>query len=104
MDNPDDGSKFESRPPTVRDLVSLCRELNKHQARYIVIGGGMAIISAGFTRATEDIDLLVDATPENQERLRAALLSLPDQAVRDVVPDDLENTLLCASLMNLSST
>ncbi len=64
----------------------------------------MAIISAGFTRATEDIDLLVDATPENQERLRAALLSLPDQAVRDVVPDDLENTLLCASLMNLSST
>jgi hypothetical protein len=88
VDNPDDGSKFESRPPTVRDLLSLCRELNKHQARYIVIEG-MAIISAGFTRATEDIELLVDAAPENQERLRAALLSLPDQAVRDVAPDDL---------------
>jgi len=36
VDTPVDGSKFESRPPTVRDLVSLCRELNKHQARPVV--------------------------------------------------------------------
>lgn len=89
MVNQNDGSKLESRPPTIHDLVSLCRELNKHQARYIVIGG-MAIIAAGFVRATEAIDLLVDAARENQERIRFALLSLPDQVVRDVAPDDLE--------------
>ena len=27
--------------------------------------GGMAIIQAGFVRATEDIDLLIDTAPDN---------------------------------------
>jgi len=50
----------------------------------------MAIIQAGLTRATEDIDLLVDTAPENQERVRKALLELPDQAIRDMTDDDLD--------------
>lgn len=41
----------------------------------------MAIIQAGFVRATEDIDLLVDTSPENITRLRQALVSLPDRSV-----------------------
>ena len=45
------------------DLVSLCRSLNREGARYVVIGG-MAMIQAGFVRATEDIDLLVDCGTE----------------------------------------
>jgi hypothetical protein len=47
------------------------------------------MIQAGFVRATNDIDLLIDASAENQERVRRALLSLPDAAVRDMAPDDL---------------
>lgn len=53
--------------------------------------GGMAVIQAGFVRATADIDLLVDPAPENQEKIRASLMELPDQAVREVLPDDLDN-------------
>ena len=89
MVDPDDGPQPEARPPGVADLLSLCRSLNREGARYIVIGG-MAIIQAGFVRATEDIDLLVETSPENLHRLRRALEDLPDQAVRDLADDDLE--------------
>lgn len=90
MANPNDGKEFESRPPTVEDLLKLCRSLNNRGAKYVVIGG-MAVIQAGFVRATADIDLLVDPAPENQEKIRASLMELPDQAVREVLPDDLDN-------------
>jgi hypothetical protein len=89
MVNPNDGKANESRPPSLSDLLKLCRDLNDAGARYIIIGG-MAMVQAGFVRATEDIDLLVDASAENQERLRKALMLLPDQAVRDVAPDDVD--------------
>lgn len=78
----------ESRPPTVNDLVGLCRRLNDAGAKYIVIGG-MAVVQHGFVRATEDIDLLVDVSPDNQDRIRSALMGLPDGAVRDMEPEDL---------------
>ena len=50
----------------------------------------MAIIQAGFVRATEDIDLLIDTAPDNIARIRRALLELPDQAIRDMADDDLD--------------
>lgn len=89
MVDSDDGPAPEARPPSLADLVSLCRNLNEVHARYLVLGG-MAIIQAGFVRATEDIDLLVDTSSENMERVKAALMKLPDGAVRDVANDDLE--------------
>ena len=89
MVDPNDGAPPESRPPQVADLVSLCRSLNREAARYIVIGG-MAMIQAGFVRATEDIDLLVDTAPDNLQRLRNALLDLPDRAVQDMGDGDLD--------------
>jgi hypothetical protein len=78
---PPDDHAPEPRSPTVADLVSLCRDLNETGARYIVIGG-MAIVQAGFTRTTEGVDLLVDTAPDNIDRLRAALMRLPDGAIR----------------------
>ena len=89
MVDQDDGAALESRPPTLDDLIDLCRRLNEEGAEYVVIGG-MAILQLGFVRATEDIDLLVDASPENFERLRRAMLSLPDQAIEEVRPTDLD--------------
>jgi hypothetical protein len=85
----DDGAPLEARPPSLEDLVRLCRALNREQARYVVIGG-MAVIQAGFPRATQDIDLLIEASPDNVARVRRALLDLPDQAVRDMGEGDLE--------------
>ena len=89
MVDPNDGAPPESRPPQLADLVALCRSLNREAARYIVIGG-MAMIQAGFVRATEDIDLLVDTAPDNLQRLRNALLDLPDRAVQDMGDGDLD--------------
>lgn len=87
---PDDADQTaEARPPLLGDLVALCRDLNAAGAAYVVIGG-MAVIQAGFPRATGDIDLLIDISQTNQERVRQALMKLPDQAVRDMVPDDLD--------------
>jgi predicted nucleotidyltransferase len=85
---PDDGAP-DARPPRLTDLVALCGHLNEAGARYVVIGG-MAVIQAGFVRATEDIDLLVDASPENITRLRQALRSLPDRAIDEMADSDLD--------------
>lgn len=81
------------RQPEQADLVSLCRELNARGARYIVVGG-MAVIQQGFVRATEDIDLLIEKSQENQQRVRAALETLPDKAVREMTRTDLEDYLV----------
>ncbi len=89
MVNQDDGAAAESRPPTLDDLLTLCRELNARRAKYVVIGG-MAMIQAGFVRGTEDIDLLIDASPDNQAAVRKALEILPDRAVRELREGDLE--------------
>lgn len=80
---------LEARPAGVADLVALCRGLNREGARYVVIGG-MAIIQAGFVRATEDIDLLVEVSPDNLPRIRRALAELPDGAIRDMAEGDLD--------------
>ena len=81
--NPD-----ECREPTLEDLVKLCRALNNAGARYLVVGG-FAIRAAGFTRLTMDVDLLVETVPENEARVIAALMSLPDQAVREIKPGEI---------------
>jgi hypothetical protein len=71
-------------------LVALSRDLNAAGARYVVVGG-MAVIQAGFTRTTEDIDLIVDASLDNVARLRVALMKLPDGAIQDMADGDLDS-------------
>jgi len=78
-----DDPPLESRPPVLEDLIGLCSQLNLLGARYVVVGG-MAVIQAGFVRATEDIDLLIDGDQENVALVRKALMTLPDGAARDL--------------------
>ena len=89
----EDAHPLESRPPTREDLLLICRSLNGHGARYLVIGG-FAIIAQGFTRATEDIDLLLEDSSANLGKVRAALQVLPDQAVREVTDEDLREFIV----------
>ncbi len=89
MVDENDGTAAESRPPTLADLVALCRALNQENAQYVIIGE-MAIIHAGYVRATDHIDLLIDASKDNVSRVRRALMKLPDQAVRDMQDDDID--------------
>jgi hypothetical protein len=84
------GSPQESpRTPGRDDLTRLCAELNRLGARYLVVGG-FAIIEAGFPRLTQDVDLLVDASLENEARVFEALRSLPDKAVDELDPGDID--------------
>lgn len=85
----DDGQEEEltSRAPTTEEFVELCRRLNELGARYIVIGG-LAIITAGYARSTMDVGFVIDTSLENEARVFKALESLPDQAVKELVPGE----------------
>jgi hypothetical protein len=83
------GAEKAPRPPQFADLTRLCAELNRLNARYLVIGG-FAIIQHGFPRLTNDIDLLIETTPENESRVIQALLILPDKAAAEIRPGEIE--------------
>lgn len=93
MDGQNDGSELEARLPTLNDLLLLCRRLNEAGAKYIVVGG-WAVIQHGFARTTADIDILVDSSPDNFSKIKTAMLGLPDGAIREVQPDDLDKYLV----------
>lgn len=75
------------RPPEKEDVIALCRELNRRGCSYILVGG-FAVIQAGLPRTTSDVDLLMDASLENEHRVFEALAVLPDGCVRELDPGD----------------
>jgi hypothetical protein len=84
-DEPDDAER--TRPPLMGDLVGICRELNQKSVNYIVIGG-MAINIHGFTRNTEDIDLLIETEETNEQKILEVLSLLPDGAAKELRPGE----------------
>ncbi len=74
-----------SRAATVEDLKALVRALNDKGADYLLIGG-YALYAHGYQRATTDIDVLVPGNRKAGEKVKSALLVLPDQAARDIDP------------------
>ena len=93
-ETPDPSTELEPRDPTPSDLVALCRELNARGARYLVCGG-FAIRNAGYMRHTNEIDLLVDMSRENEAKVFLALEILPDKAVLQLDPGDVAKHLVC---------
>jgi len=81
------GDAEYSREPSVDDLVLLCQHLNAEGVKYAVIGG-FAMLLAGYLRTTGDIDLLVDSSTDNVERIKRALSYLPDHAVAELATDE----------------
>lgn len=55
-------------------LQDVFASLNRHNVRYVVIGGIAAVLH-GVPRATFDLDILIDATRDNAQRLIDALLA-----------------------------
>ncbi len=76
-----------TRPPERSDLLRVCAELNRLGAKYIVIGG-LAMNELGLVRVTEDIDLLIEPSGENQQRIREALRVLPERAIDELGPEE----------------
>lgn len=92
-----------SRPATLEDLKALILSLNSRGVDYLLIGG-YALFAHGDHRATTDIDLLVPATQSARERIRDALMILPDQAARDIDPAWFEEGKKSVLQTHLSST
>ena len=78
-------SQGMARPASVEDLKLLLGALNAHGVDYLLIGG-YALYALGYQRATVDIDIVVPPTMEQGERVRSALLLLPDGVARDIDP------------------
>jgi len=73
------------RPATLDDLKSLIGALNRHGADYLLIGG-YALFAHGYHRATVDIDVLVPGTRQSGEKIKLALMTLPDEAAKEIDP------------------
>lgn len=82
-----DNTGLTPRDPTVEDVVTLCRELNRRGVRYVVVGG-FAVWAHGYPRHTADIDLVIDPAPDNEAGAFDALATLPDGCVRELSPGD----------------
>ena len=82
----DAGDRGYSRAPELADILRVCRSLNEHDARYVLIGG-FAVVLHGYVRATKDIDLLVESSDANVRRVKAALCVLEDRAA-ELIEDD----------------
>lgn len=76
-----------TRPATWDDVKTLARLLDEEGARWALIGG-YAIAAHGFVRLSEDIDILVDPSPENAGRWIRALSRLPDGATRELFGEE----------------
>lgn len=75
-----------TRAATIDDLKTLIRSLNDHHVEYLLIGG-YALAAHGYHRATTDIDVMLPATVATGNAVREALMVLPDQAAKDLVPE-----------------
>lgn len=56
-------------------LAEVCARLLRHRARFVLFGAS-ALQLWGHTRATRDIDILIEPTVENAKRVLAALSEL----------------------------
>ncbi|HEY4002614.1 MAG TPA: hypothetical protein VGO93_27320 [Candidatus Xenobia bacterium] len=86
----EDPDREYSRPPTLQDLKQIATYLNEEGCRYAVLGG-MAVIQHGFTRATMDIDIMVDPAVDNMVKVIKALGRLPDHAALELTPEEIQD-------------
>lgn len=71
------------------ELLRVFRAFEAAGLEYVLIGA-TAMGVHGVVRATEDVDLLIRATPDNIERLRVALRAVyDDPAIEDITDEDL---------------
>jgi hypothetical protein len=55
-----------------RDFSEFIELLNEHKVRYLVVGG-YAVAFHGYPRYTKDLDVWIEISPENAERVIKAL-------------------------------
>ena len=74
-----------ARPASVADLKLLLGALQLHGVDYLLIGG-YALYALGYQRGTVDIDIVLRPTLEQGEKVKQALLLLPEGVAKDIDP------------------
>jgi predicted nucleotidyltransferase len=69
-------------------LKGVFASFQKHEVKYLVIGGIAAILH-GVPRATFDLDILIEASPPNAQRLLTALLEAELGTASLITPEEL---------------
>ena len=69
-------------------LAAVCAALNAEGARYLVVGAS-AVQLWGSTRATRDIDILIDPTLENAQRVIDALSTIGFGVAKELTPEEI---------------
>lgn len=59
----------------LQEILDIWEKLNEYNVRYLTIGG-LAVNIYGYTRNTDDIDLLIEDTIENRKNLRLAFAAI----------------------------
>ncbi len=73
--------------PSTR-VARLCALLNAADARYVIVGA-TAMQLWGSSRSTRDVDILIEPTVRNAERVLVALCELPFGVARDLTAADI---------------
>jgi hypothetical protein len=68
--------------------IEVCSALNRTGSAYLVIGG-IACILHGHVRATKDVDILIDPTRDNAERILEALSTVGYGFARELAPQEI---------------
>jgi hypothetical protein len=58
-----------------RDYVAFIQSLNDNRVRYLVVGGYAAILH-GYPRRPKNLDIWIEASPENARRMMEAIAQL----------------------------
>ncbi len=69
-------------------LLDVFASFQKHKVKYLVIGGIAAVLH-GVPRATFDVDILIEASPDNARRLLDALSEANFATAALTTPDEL---------------
>jgi hypothetical protein len=75
-----------TRPPS--RVARVCALLNEARAKYVIVGA-TAMQLWGTSRATRDIDILIEPTLENGQRVLNALSQLPFGVASEITASDL---------------
>ncbi|MFN2541824.1 MAG: nucleotidyltransferase domain-containing protein [Chthoniobacterales bacterium] len=67
----------------------LLESLARAEVKFIIIGG-VAVALNGFVRTTEDVDILIERSPENVARLLKVLSGFGQGHARELTPADFD--------------
>ena len=82
---------MQNQAPDLFDkFLRIIDTINRYDVEYVVIGG-VAMISHGMPRLTQDLDLLLKLTKDNVDKLRNALYSIyNDDEIEEITYAELQ--------------